>query len=195
MSAAGIDLTRFGPGSGSGPHEAAGALMNNFLLPSLLALLGSCATTRMPERGLEPFVLQGHELHASLATRSLDEPNLGVPTPVRDNPQLSTDAEFIEAIAHSATQGGLGKEGIRAALYARYLGERGLGIYGLEAASAAHADRIEGALRSAWTYAARTDQARVHRGGEILVVVWADVGSPACWEAVNAVVAERLAAH
>tara|TARA_R110002096_G_scaffold377590_1_gene571406 strand:+ start:1520 stop:2023 length:504 start_codon:yes stop_codon:yes gene_type:complete len=164
---------------------------NMRLVAPLSLLLAACAAS-----GLDPLVLKGHELHASLVTRSLDEPNLRVPRHVRSNPQLSTDPEFLEAIGRGATQGrGLGREGIRAALYARYLGERGIGMYGFEAASAADADRIEGALRNTWSYAARSDQARVHRGGEVLVVVWADVESPGCWEAVNAVVVARLVAR
>lgn len=175
-------------------------MMSRMRTTAALALLltaSACATEAglTPASGLDRLVLDGRELHASLVTRSLDEPDLGVPMHVRANPQLSTDAEFIEAIARSATQGKRGGQGIRAALYARYRGERGLGIYGLEAASPADADRWEDALRGTWTYAARTDQARVHRGGEVLVVVWADVGSPQCWEAVNAVVGERLAAR
>lgn len=166
-------------------------MSTNTLLAGPLGLLfAACATS-----GLDPLVLDGHELHASLVTRLLDEPQLRVPLAVRDNPQLSTDAGFVEAIARSSSQGGLGGEGIRAVLYARYAGETELGLYGLEAASTTDADRIEGALRSTWAFAGRSDLARVHRGGDVLVVVWADRVSPSCWEAVNAGVVERLVAH
>ena len=70
-----------------------------------------------------------------------------------------------------------------------------LGLYGLEAASTADADRLEGLMRGIWARNASLDRARVHREGEILVVVWNYPEAPACWEAVNAVVAERLVAR
>jgi hypothetical protein len=113
---------------------------------------------------------------------------------LRDNPHLSTDSEFVDAIAHSASQGRLGGEGIRAALYALYLGERELGLYGLEAASSTDADRLEDALRGIWAYNESLGRARVHREGKVLVVLWNDGVSPSCWEAVNAGVVERLTA-
>ena len=56
-----------------------------------------------------------------------------------------------------------------------------------------YADRLEGLLRGIWAKNASLDRARVHRGGKVLVVVWNDAVL-ACWEAVNAVVAERLVA-
>jgi len=34
--------------------------------------------------------------------------------------------------------------------------------------------------------------ARVHRGGRVLMVVWNDGVSPACWQAVNDGLVERL---
>jgi len=113
---------------------------------------------------------------------------------LRDNPCLSTDAEFVNAIAHSASQGRLDGEGIRAALYALYLGESELGLYGLEVASAADADRLEGFLRGICAYNVSLARARAHRKGEVLVVLWSDGLSPSCWEAVNARVMERLTA-
>src|SRR5262245_52562556 len=107
---------------------------------SLLPLAG-CAPS-----ALAPLVADGQELHASLVTRKLkDASPLHVDRAVlRDN--------FVDAIAHSASQGRLGRQGIRAALYALYLGESELGLYGLEAASTADADRLEGALRGIWAY-------------------------------------------
>ena len=114
---------------------------------------------------------------------------------LRDNPQLSTDAEFVETIARAASQGRLGGAGVRAALYAFYLGESNLGFYGLEAASTADADRFEGALRGIWAYNERPGRARVHREDKALVVVWHDGVSTSCWEAVNTRIVERLAAR
>lgn len=154
-------------------------------------LLAACAGS-----GLDPLVVDGQELHASLVTRSLDDASRRhVPRGVlRDNPYLSTDAELVEAIAHSASQGQIGGEGIRAALYAVYLGESELGLYGLEAASIADADRLEGSLRGIWAHNAGLGRARVHREGKVLVVVWNDGVSSSCWEAVNARVVERLTA-
>jgi len=174
--------------------------------------------------GLTPLVLDGHELHASLVTQNIDDvPRLHVPRAVlRGNPQLSTDAEFVEAIARAGSQGQLGGEGVRAALYALYRGESGVGfyeseaesaaaadrheslglyggesqvgLYGLEAASTTDADRLESLLRGIWAHNVSLDRTRVHRGGGLLVVVWTYGVSASCWEAVNAVVVERLPA-
>jgi len=154
-------------------------------------LFAGCGTS-----GLDPLLLDGHELHASLETQQIDDvPRLHVPRAVlRDNPQLSTDAEFVEAIAGGGSQGQLDGEGIRAALYALYRGESEVGFYGLEAASTADADRLESLLRGIWAYNESLHRARVHRGGKVLVVVWTDGVSTSCWEAVNAVVVERLPA-
>ena len=162
-----------------------------FLAASVGLLFAGCGTS-----GLNPLVLAGHELHASLVTQQIDRvQRLHVPRAVlRDNPQLSTDAEFVEAIARGGSQGQLDGEGIRAALYALYRGESELGFYGLEAASTADADRRESLVRGIWAQNASLDRARVHRGGKVLVVVWTDGVSASCWEAVNAIVAERLAA-
>src|SRR5262245_18558665 len=75
------------------------------------------------------------------------------------------------------------------------LGESDVGLYGLEAASPADADRLEGVLRGIWAYNESLGRARVHRKGKALVVVWNNGVSPSCWEAVNAGVVERLTAH
>lgn len=162
-----------------------------FLAASLGLLLAACSTS-----GLSPLVLEGRELHPSLTTRQLDDrPIRHVPRSVlRRNPQHSSDAEFVKAIAKSGSQGNLGGEGIRSALYALYVGDREVGLYGLEAASAADADRLEDALREIWSHNVSIDRARVHRGGLVLVVVWTDGVSPEVWEAVNAAVVQRLIA-
>jgi hypothetical protein len=168
------------------------APMSTKLLPvwSLLLLAG-CAPS-----ALAPLLVDGQELHASLATRKLnDVSRLHVPRAViRDNPYLSTDVEFVDAIAHSASQGRLGGDGVRAALYALYLGESELGLYGLEGASIADTDRLEGALRRIWAHNERLGRARVHREGLILVVVWNDGMSPSSWDAVNGRVVKLLTA-
>ncbi|MEQ9401599.1 MAG: hypothetical protein RJQ04_20710 [Longimicrobiales bacterium] len=91
--------------------------------------------------GLERLVLDGFELHASLVTPDIDDVRRHPLHPAlwRDNPQLSTDGRFVEAVARRGSKGRLDATGMRAALYARYLGERDVGFYGLEAASAADA--------------------------------------------------------
>ncbi len=154
----------------------------------LLVTLAACATS-----GLDSFVLDGHELHVSLAPKQLDGANHGLPPGVRDNPHLATDAEVVESIAHYASQGQLGGDGIRAALYALYDGESELGFYALETLSPEDADRLEGMLRKIWAPNVRDNRVRVHRGGQVFVVVWNDGVSPACWRAVNDGLVERLA--
>ncbi len=172
--------------------EEQGSMIRKMILAASVGLLiAGCGGS-----GLIPLVLDGHDLHASLVTQHLDDgPHRHVPRDVlRDNPQLSTEAEFVEAIARSGSQGRLGSEGIRAALYALYQGDSQIGFYGLEAESTAEADRREILLRDIWAYNVSLDRARVHRGGKVLVVVWNDIVSASCWEAVNAVVVERLGA-
>jgi hypothetical protein len=164
-------------------------MSTKLLLGWSLLLLAGCAPS-----GLRPLVVDGQELHASLVTRKLtDVSRLRLPrAALPDNPHFSTDAEFVDAIAHSASQGRLGGEGIRAALYALYHGESDVGLYGLEAASPADADRFDGALRQIWAHNERLARARVHRQGMVLVVVWNDGMSPSSWEAVDAAVVELL---
>ena len=145
--------------------------------------------------GLGSLVLEGHELHVSLRTRQPDEPHRHLPPGLtRGNPHLSTDAAFVEMIARGASQGSLGREGIRSVLSASYVAERELGFYGLEAESVAEANRREDVLRETWAHMGRINRARVHRAGLVLLVVWHDGVSPECWEAVNAKVVERLVA-
>ena len=154
-------------------------------------ILAGCASS-----ALDPLVADGQELHASLVTRALkDAAKLHLAPVLRDNPYLSTDAESVDVIARMASQGRLGGgEGVRAVLYALYLGESQLGLYGLEAASPADADRLEGVLRGIWAHNESLGRARVHREGKVLVVAWHDGVSLSCWEAVNARVVERLTA-
>ena len=144
--------------------------------------------------GLSPLVLEGPELHPSLATIHLnDNTTRHVSRSVlRMNPQHSTDTEFVRAITRSGSQGNLGEEGIRSALYALYRGQSEVGFYGMEAASADDADRLEKALRGIWARNIGINRAQVHRSGLVLVVVWTDGVPSEVWEAVNAGVAARL---
>lgn len=114
---------------------------------------------------------------------------------MRDNPHFSTDVEVVQSMAEYASQGQLDGDGIRAALYALYQCDREVGFYALEAASTGDADRLEGSLRGIWAYNMNQGITRVHRsggGGRVLVVVWNDGVSPACWQAVNDGLVERL---
>ena len=150
---------------------------------------------KMSGSGLGSLVLEGYELHASLKTRQIDDSVRHVPRAlIPENPHVSTDAAFVAVIARNGSQGSLGREGIRSALYALYREKNELGFYGLEAVSAADADRWEEALRKIWAHNVRLGIAQVHRKGLVLVVVWTDGVSPECWKAVNASVVERLSA-
>jgi hypothetical protein len=145
---------------------------------------------------LTALILEGSELHPTLETRRLEASTVRHVRRrvIAQNPQHSTSAEFIEAIARSGTQGKFSGEGIGSALYALYFGEKELGFYGLEAVSEADANRWERVLRKTWSHNERLGRARVHREGLALVVVWTDGASPDVWEAVNSVVENRLMA-
>ena len=149
---------------------------------------------KMSGSALESLVLEGHELHASLKTGPIDDDSVRHVKRAPGNPHVSTNADFVTGIARGASQGSLGREGIRAVLYALYREKNDLGFYGLEAVSAADADRWEEALRKIWSAMGGIGHAQVHRAGLVIVVVWNDGVSPECWEAVNAKVVERLAA-
>jgi len=153
----------------------------------LLVGLAACAT-----RGLESFALEADDLHASLAPRALERANHGVPEGVSESPHLATDAEGVESIARFASQGRLGGEDLRSALFALYDEEGELGVYGLETATPEGADRLEIELRGIWNTNVDLERARVHRGGRVLLVVWNDHVSRECWRAVNEELAERL---
>jgi hypothetical protein len=166
-------------------------------MKNLLLVLGFVlAASSTSGSGLNSLALEGHNLHASLRTPRLDsfrDLPAGVVPP--KNPQLSSDDKFVQAIAHSSSQGRLGREGVRSALYARYAaGEKEVGIYGLEVKPDAAADQREEALRAIWDYNVRRNLVRVHRKGSVLVVVWHSGVSSESWEAVNASIADRLVA-
>ena len=168
---------------------------NSLLLTGCLRLAGRHdRRTKSGEWGLDSLVFEGHELHASLRTREPDHRNRHLPAGVvpPGNPHLSTDAEFVEAIARTGSQGTLGREGIRSALYALYVGEKELGFYGLEAESVADANQREDALREIVANMVSLDRMRFYRAGLVLLVVWHDGVSPECWSSVNARVVERL---
>ena len=167
----------------------------------LAGFLGFFLTSLCSAGELDSLVVEGPELHGSLKTRRIGDSinQLSVVPP--GNPHLSSDAGFIEALARAGSQGRLGGEGVRSALYALYYRDQepagewpsDLGFYGLEATSIAAADQREDALREIWAKNVRLDRARIHREGLVLVVVWTYGVSRECWEAVNASVAERLA--
>lgn len=157
----------------------------------LCLLLVGCNTS-----GLQSLVLDGHELHSSLVLKALGGAKHGVPPGVRDNPCYSTNVDVVESVTRFQTQGQHGGEGNRAVLYALYhQGEHELGLYGLEALTPADADRFEGILRGIWAHNESIGIARVHRSGRVLVVVWHDGVSAACWQTANSVVSRRLTAH
>lgn len=161
------------------------------LLGGALLVLVGCATG-----ALAPLVMDGKELNVSLTTQELtDAAMFQVPREgLRDNPYVSTDAGFVAVIARNSSQGRLGSEGIRAALFAQYLGESWLGFYGLEAASIEDADRREVSSREIWAYGDGLGRARVHRAGKVLLVVWHGGVSPEVWGAVNTRLVKRLTA-
>lgn len=157
------------------------------LLGALSLVLAACTTSR-----LRPLVLYGPELHPSLVPKQLDGAKHGVPQGVRENPYVSTDVEVVGSIARYASQGQFDGDGISAALYALYQCEQEVGFYALEAKSIGDADRLEGRLRGIWAHNVGLGIAQVHRGGRVLVLVWNDGVSPACWQAVNNGMVERL---
>ena len=174
--------------------------MPKILVPLLTLLTfawGSVTLAEDSTSGLGSLILEGHELHPSLSTPQVDDyPIRHIPRHlVKANPYHSDAPDFVRVISRGGSQGNLEGEGVRSALYALYLGESELGFYGMEAESMADADRLEREVRKIWAHNASLDRARVHRRGLVLLVIWTDGVSPESWEAVNAVVAERLAAQ
>lgn len=163
-------------------------MSTRWLLSWLILLLAGCAPA--PLRSL---VAEGPELHPSLVTQKLEDAAILHLSPVlRANPYLSTDAAFADTITRMSSQGRVSEGGVQAALYALYLGEGPLGLYGLETRTEADADRLEGTLREIWAHNGKLGLARVHRQGRFLVVAWHNRVSDPCWEAVNAEVVRRL---
>jgi len=154
----------------------------------LLALTGCTTST------LRSLAVDGRALHASLVTRTPeDAAQLHLKPVLRSNPQLSTDSAFVDVITRMSSQGRLTSEqGVREALYAIHHADEDLGLYGLETASAADADRIEGVLRDIWSHNESLGRTRVHRAGRVFVVVWHNGVSSECWEAVNEQVVKRI---
>ena len=161
------------------------------LLLLLGFLIAACSTRGS---GLDLLVLEGHELHASLKTCQIDDSDQHMPRAlIPKSPHVSTNTAFVAAVVRNASRSSLGTEGIRSALYALYREKNDLGFCGLEAVSAAEADRWEEAVRKIWAHNVRLGLAQVHRKGLVLVLVWTHGVSPECWEAANAKVVERLA--
>src|SRR5688572_15900259 len=79
---------------------------------------------KMSGSGLGSLVLEGHELHASLKTRQIDDSVRHVPRAlIPENPHVSTDAAFVAVIARNGSQGSLGREGIRSRSEERRVGK------------------------------------------------------------------------
>lgn len=153
-------------------------------------VLTACTTSR-----LCPLIVDGPELHPSLMPKQLGGAKHGVPKGVRENPHVSTNVDVVESIARYASQGRIDGDGISAALYALYQCEQEVGFYALEANSTGVADRLEGRLRGIWAHNVSLGFARIHRVGRVLVVVWNDGASPACWKVVNDGIVDRLTAR
>ena len=155
--------------------------------------LSGCGTT-----GLSALAVDGPDLHPSLVALPVPELPLHVPHALlRSNPQHSADADFVAAVARGGSQGGrLDAQGVQEALYAVYRDEDDvtIGVYGMETESAHEADRREARLREIWAHNARADRTRVHRGGNVLAVVFCHPATPAHWDAVNDFIAERIGA-
>ena len=163
------------------------------LLVAVAAALSGCGSA-----GLSPLAFTGADLHPSLVALPVQELPSHIPRSLlRTNPQLSTEADFVEAVARGGSQGGrFDSRGVRAALYAVYRDDDNItvGVYGMEAESEAEADRREDALRAIWAYNDRANRTRVHRGGNVVAVVFSHPATPAHWEAVNEAIAERIGA-
>ncbi|MCB1050640.1 MAG: hypothetical protein KDC71_08565 [Acidobacteria bacterium] len=144
--------------------------------------------------GLGALFEEAERIHPSLSLSPIHRfvPRHVDPKVVTQNPQLSSDPAFIEAIAHSGSQGNLSAVGIRAALYVLYRGEKDVGFYGLEAESLAEADHLESALRKIWAHNESLHRAQVHRAGLVVVVVWTDGIALEDWLSVNERVDQRL---
>ncbi|MEL7500315.1 MAG: hypothetical protein AAFN77_22150 [Planctomycetota bacterium] len=174
----------------------------SFVFPALaLALLGCEASPTPPQQArkatssqLQALMVDGEELHESLKTQRLDSiQDLPLNAELPKNPYLSTDSEFIKAIASGGSQGQLDGDGIGSAFYARYVtAENELGIYGLKAKSNSDADRRESELRKIWAYNSGLDRAHVERDGLVIVVIWNDGVPEPCWQSVKREVAARI---
>lgn len=167
----------------------------SLLIAQRMWLADSSARENSPETpSLTSLMIDGEDLHDSLRTQEIDTiRDIPKNAELPQNPYLSSDDEFVEAIARGGSQGRLDSEGIRTAFYARYKTEDNeVGIYGLEAKTKADAAQREKAAREIWAHNASFNRAHVLRKDLILVVIWHDGVSPECWEAVKAGVKEKL---
>gem|GEM_PF-4266669 len=148
---------------------------------------------------LYSLIFEGHELHASLTTCGTEQParHMSRAMVLPTNPYISTDGEFVEAVAGSTSMGRRRtRDGFRSALYACYGNKKGIVLLrGLEAESAIDADWRETALRKIWDHNVKVNRAMVHRKGLLLVVVWHEGLSLEHWNAVNRNVTARLSSR
>lgn len=169
-----------------------------FFLSILFALIAqpslAIEQTAAESAGLSALMMEGSEIHPSLFTPQLgDAPLRHLPAGVvKHNPEISREAEFVNAIARSGSQGNLDAQGVHSALFALYRAKKDVGLYGLEADSEADANRREAALRKIWSHNVSIQRAQIHRQGLRLVVAWHDGVAPEVWDAVNAAVEGRL---
>lgn len=148
------------------------------------------------ESALELMVMERPELHVSLHAHKLDGSIRHLPAGLRPpkNPYVTTQPEYVHAIARSSSQGRFNENGVRAVLYGIYAAENDLGLYGVEVESIKEADRRETLLREIWVKNVRLDRARVYRKGLFLIVVWNDGVSPECWRSLNESFGKRMKA-
>lgn len=143
---------------------------------------------------LESLIFKGSDLHPSLITQPIDKssrffPNGSLPP---DNPHISHDAQFIEAVARRGSQARLGNEGVISALYAVYTGKKDLGIIGLEAMTITEAEQREKMLRKIWVKNIKLARAFVTRKNTTIILLWNDGVSEEVWEAVKTRVIKQL---
>ncbi len=143
---------------------------------------------------LRALIFEGPELHESLRTREVSlikDLTTGIVSP--ENPHVSTEDDFVQSVSRGSSQGRLDRNGILAALYARYsTGENELGFYGLLAKSESEADDREESLREIWAHNGSHGRSRVHRNGLVLLVIWHDGLPMECWSSVNDNVIEKF---
>ena len=155
---------------------------------------GDAAKTADDSGILRALMLSGHDLHPSIEMPDLEsirEVPIGIGFP--PNPKVSKEPEFVEGVARGSSQGRLNRDGMRTALYARYVVDGlDIGIYALEARTGADADRREKQMREIWQVNAGVDRAMVARGGRVLVVAWHDAVPQECWDSAKTVLRERL---
>lgn len=143
---------------------------------------------------LNSEVSEGPELHESLRTRRIgsirDLPH-GLESP--GNPYLSTDGEFVQAMARGGGSEGLAETGfVPRSSPVTLPVKASWGFTGLEAETGADAEEREQVLREIRACNGRLGRSRVHRRGRVLPVVRHDDVFPESRESVNAAEVEHL---